>query len=417
MGRLFNISLEELPETLDESPTGEVTESDIEETAILEAEVDKDVESIEESIVVLDSLQDVSKLNDKLLEDGNIVTTQDVMVSEECYKEACYKLGYPYQTHISFSTESRSSNRELLKISNEGIKEVVLNIIVTIRNLLRKIIAKIRMIYTKLLFRLKKYQIAIENKVNILKELDITRLDTDRIITTLRESKCAELQYALINSTPSLDYIYNKSLAKIASNVALFMTKIRTREKILSFFNLQSEPKKRIEETLAGILGGVFGYNTKLDIAKYGFKKPEISGNLIPVITGSRVAIISNHVDIKIINLEQDQDLLSKASFNLPKLVKSLTDTSNVSIVKKGAIESGRIINEIAKLQDIASSIVDTVDNRAFAQNHPDEIKLALNVVKGTCISFSMLALKSHLNTIKYYNLLLSILVSSVKQN
>lgn len=417
MGRLFGISLEELSETIDELPTEEVTESDIEETTVLESEVDKDVESIEESIVVLDSLQDASKLNDKLLEDGNIVATQDVMVSEECYKEACYKLGYPIQTYISFSTESRSSNRELLKISNEGIKEVVLNIIVTLRNLLRRVIAKIKMIYTKLLFRLKKYQISIENKVNILKSLDISTLDIDRIVTTLRESKCAELQYTLINSTPALDYIYNKSLTKIASAITLFIVKFRIKDKIVKFFGLDNDPKKKLEDMLAGILGNVFGSNNKLDISKYGFKKPNITGTLIPVITGSRVAVISNYVDIRTINLDPDQEILSRVTLDVNKLVKSLTDPSNVSIVKKGAIESGRVINEIAKLQDIASSIVDTVDNKSFAQKHPDEIKLALNVVKGTCVSFSMLALKSHLNTIKYYNLLLSILISSVKKD
>lgn len=417
MGKIFNLALEELSETIDELPTGEVTESDIEETAMLEAEVDRDIESVEESIVVVDSLQDTAKLNDKILEDGNIVTVQDVTLSEECYKEACYKLGYPYQTHILFSRESLPSNRDLLSISNEGIKEVVLNIIVTIRNLLRKIIAKIRMIYTKLLFRLKKYQLSIDTKASVLRDLDIKVIDQNRITNVLRESKCAELQYALLHSSPNLEFIYNKTLSKIASNITLFIIKFKAKDKILTFFGLGSDVKKKLEDMTAGALGQVFGKNLKLDVTKYGFKKPESAGTTVPVITGTKVSTIVNYVDIKTIHLEPDNEILSRATLDLPKLIRSLLDTSNLSIVKKGAIESGRVINEVSKLQDLAASVVDSVDNKQFIQKHPDEVRLALSVIKGTCISFSMLALKAHLNSIKYYNLLLSLVTTSIKRN
>ena len=149
MGKLFKLALEEAvetqPEVVQDIPVDELV-NNAEELAKTDAEIQQDVQAVEDLMEEKAVLEEQVEKNEELLSNPDaVVSTVDVEVSEECRDKVHYFLGYDSSIgKIRLSSESmyddvKSNPRKYLAISNEDIKETIKKIWEKIKAFFKKI--------------------------------------------------------------------------------------------------------------------------------------------------------------------------------------------------------------------------------------------------------------------------------------
>ena len=182
--RPFKVVLEE---AVNGENTVEATAMSETELELLKEEANKnDIDITEEVTAVEELIEEQNVVNtqiqeneEKLTDSDIIVDASDVEVSEECYKNVCYRLGIKAGTTLKFSNEStfnavKAEPRKYLALSNEGLKEVVKNIWEKIKAFFKKIWDKITLFLNKLGIKSK----LLESKLDKL-DVKISNVEKD----------------------------------------------------------------------------------------------------------------------------------------------------------------------------------------------------------------------------------------------
>ena len=142
----LSIALEEesnLPIDANELDSGEASENLITDIAseddslsVLEtdAEIQKDDESVNEAMEVVDEMSVNVDINEEALSDPSSVTEEQVEAAQECLKYNMAVLGMAehykdFSNKVKVGHESYSSPAERLQIAQEGLKETIAKII------------------------------------------------------------------------------------------------------------------------------------------------------------------------------------------------------------------------------------------------------------------------------------------------
>ena len=164
----LSIALEEesnLPIDASELDSGEASENLITDIAneddslsVLEtdAEIQKDDESVNEAMEVVDEMSVNVDINEEALSDPSSVTEEQVEAAQECLKYNMAVLGMAehykdFSNKVKVGHESYSSPAERLQIAQEGLKETIAKIIEWIKNIFRKIAVWFKKMYAKLI--------------------------------------------------------------------------------------------------------------------------------------------------------------------------------------------------------------------------------------------------------------------------
>ena len=147
--RPFSFILEEAVDGRDLEEAKALTESELEaiktEATAQDIEISQDVAAIEELMAEQEVVcNQIQSNNEKLSNPDIVVTAVDVEVSEECYKNVCYRLGFKTIDTLKFSNEStfnavKAEPRKYLATSNEGLGDVLQKIWEKIKAFFRKI--------------------------------------------------------------------------------------------------------------------------------------------------------------------------------------------------------------------------------------------------------------------------------------
>ena len=114
--------------------------------------IEQDIVAIEELLGEQDVLlQQMDQNEEKLTDPDIVVTAADVEVSEECYRNVCYRLGEKAYNTIRFSNESTynavsAEPRRYLAMSQEGIGDFIKKIWEKIKAFFRKIGEKLGLV-------------------------------------------------------------------------------------------------------------------------------------------------------------------------------------------------------------------------------------------------------------------------------
>ena len=180
MGKLFKLALEEAvetqPEVVQDIPVDELV-NNAEELAKTDAEIQQDVQAVEDLMEEKAVLEEQVEKNEELLSNPDaVVSTVDVEVSEECRDKVHYFLGYDSSIgKIRLSSESmyndvRSNPRKYLAISNEDIKETIKKIWEKIKAFFKKIWDKIKTFFRKLGLKVKMRNNEVAKEKETVKE-------------------------------------------------------------------------------------------------------------------------------------------------------------------------------------------------------------------------------------------------------
>ena len=180
MGKIFKLALEEAvetqPEVVQDIPVDELV-NNAEELAKTDAEIQQDVQAVEDLMEEKAVLEEQVEKNEELLSNPDaVVSTVDVEVSEECRDKVHYFLGYDSSIgKIRLSSESmyddvKSNPRKYLAISNEDIKETIKKIWEKIKAFFKKIWDKIKAFFRKLGLKVKMRNNEVAKEKETVKE-------------------------------------------------------------------------------------------------------------------------------------------------------------------------------------------------------------------------------------------------------
>lgn len=179
--KFLDICKEEFGESVE--TTQSVSEGEVEylkeEANKQDVDISKDIAAIEELIEEQNIVNDqIQKNEEKLTNPDIVVVAADVEVSEECYKNTCYRLKYKSSSTLKFSNESifnavHAEPRKYLAVSNEFLKEVVFKIWEEIKELFREICKRLKI---KEKFAILKDKLNREKSEGILQRLEDTEL-------------------------------------------------------------------------------------------------------------------------------------------------------------------------------------------------------------------------------------------------
>jgi len=146
MSLFTRVSTEEI-----EGAEGTIEPPVIDPIELLEAQetLPDDMVELQQDIVALEEAEEAQELLETTLtelEANPAPAEEAVVIANESYKMACYKLGLV--PSISFSSEDITTS---YKLSTEGIKDVIVRIVEAIKDMLAKIVLFIKKMYVKLL--------------------------------------------------------------------------------------------------------------------------------------------------------------------------------------------------------------------------------------------------------------------------
>ena len=197
MGRFNILNLEENAhdDIVDDNNNFEIDE--FVENTELTFEIYNDKNKLETYILALeDGFDTYDRLVKQLNTNNDILNTTNVSLEEVSISNTCLnicKAQLGYDTNINYSSESDMTNYERLQVSNEGIREFMINIVNKIVELFIKIANFFRKLYAKIILWLNLYESKVDNlKKDILcvltqKDCLVPRVVVENILNILKD--------------------------------------------------------------------------------------------------------------------------------------------------------------------------------------------------------------------------------------
>lgn len=324
MGKLFKLALEEAvetqPEVVQDIPVDELV-NNAEELAKTDAEIQQDVQAVEDLMEEKAVLEEQVEKNEELLSNPDaVVSTVDVEVSEECRDKVHYFLGYDSSIgKIRLSSESmyddvKSNPRKYLAISNEDIKETI-----------KKIWEKIKAFFKKIWDKVTQKNILTKKQMEA-NRTSTSGVDTDKVVDKLKNisqedkeiieciknnlglciilSKCAG--YSPLDSLLTSQYYIEliQKMIKIADNIS----KLYVVDKLGFNENMLGEVFKELRSNYGlsllnrgsdKVISAISQKSNNLHIARQSAKE-----EIINLINKSHARVIP--VDINTLTIEQE---------------------------------------------------------------------------------------------------------------